>query len=367
MLSTREQYLLLNVIPGVGSTQLRRLLAAFEDDLARLWAASIETLQQVGGISPRLAQRLATGMRNDAALARELSLAARHQVRLVTLADAEYPERLRTIPDPPLALYIRGSLVEADQCAVAVVGARHASRYGLQAAEQLSEALAQRDVTIVSGLARGIDAAAHRGALQAAGRTIAVLGSGFAHLYPAEHAPLAAQIAEHGAVISEYPMETRPLAHHFPRRNRIISGLSLGVVVVEAAARSGALITADCALEQGREVFAVPGPITAVTSQGTHGLVQQGAKLVTSVDDVLEELGLNEAPAMARVSGASAEEIRLPESERRIFACLRREPRDLEAIAEESGLALPEVSCLLLQLELNRLVRQLPGKHFVRA
>ncbi len=354
MLTTRERYLLLNLIPDVGSACLRRLLDAF-GDLERIWRAAPEALLRVRGIGPVLAQRLTEGIRNEAALAQELSRASRAGVRIVTPADPEYPEPLRTIPDPPLALYIRGSLVAADAQAVAVVGSRYASPYGLQAAEQISETLAQRGVTVVSGLARGIDAAAHRGALAAGGRTLAVLGSGFGYLYPAEHEPLAAQVAEHGAVLSEYPMEMRPLPHNFPRRNRIISGLSLGVVVVEAAARSGALITADCALEQGREVFALPGPVTASTSHGTHRLIQQGAKLVTSVEDILEELG------------PSAGTRELPGAARRVSACLRREPRDLEAIAEESGLALPDVSSSLLQLELSRLARQLPGKHFVRA
>jgi len=269
----------------------------------------------------------------------------------------------------------------------------------LQAAERLAYELALRGITIISGLARGIDGAAHRGALKAGGRTIAVLGSGLNRLYPPEHLELAEQIAKQGAVISEYPMETEPLPHNFPRRNRIISGLSHGVVVVEAGPKSGALITTDCALEQGREVFAVPGPITSVVSQGTHNLLKQGAKLVTSVDDILEEL----SPLLAQGSGVRAQtstaegsglrvqaeppalspeplchrapnpqpravpELQSPDIEQRVLTSIGIEtPLYVDAIAERSGLAAHEVSAALLQLELKQLVRQLPGKRFVR-
>jgi DNA processing protein len=272
--------------------------------------------------------------------------------------------------------------------------------YGLQCAERLAYDLALRGVTVVSGLARGIDAAAHRGALKTSGRTIAVLGGGLSRIYPPEHQGLADQIVRQGALISEYPMEAAPLPHHFPRRNRLISGLSLGVVVVEASQRSGALITADCALEQGREVFAVPGPMTAVTSQGTHQLLKQGARLVTSVEDILEELRLiplsagppaaggvamqpladpsaDEAQAepldsallrSGRIpSAVEGESTRLPPPERRVFACVdAHEPRYIDAIVDDSGLSLPEVSSALLHLELKQVIRQLPGKQFIR-
>ena len=368
MITNRERLILLNLIPEVGSTRLRRLLDAF-GDLERVWAASPEALQHVEGIGPGLAQRLVEGRRDTARLEQELTTARRHGVTVLTLDDPDYPERLRTIPDPPLALYVNGTLSPQDDIAVAVVGSRHASLYGTQCAERLGYALALRGVSVVSGLARGIDAAAHRGALKAPGRTIAVLGSGLAQLYPSEHADLAAQVAARGAVISEYPMETLPLPHNFPRRNRIISGLSLGVVVVEASARSGALITADCALEQGREVFAVPGPMTSVTSQGTHGLLKQCARLVTSVDDILEELRLREEPRAASIEarGAAVAAPAVAGCEERILSCVsEREPRDIDVIAAESGLPMPEVSSFLLQLELKRRIRQLPGKQFIR-
>ena len=363
MMDDRERLILLNLIPGLGSATLRRLLDGF-GGVDRLWAAGPEELQQAGGITPLVAQRLAAGRQDDGRLARELSLAQRAGAQVVTLADADYPAMLRTIHDPPVVLYVRGAL-NAEEPAVAVVGSRSASLYGLQCAEHLSEDLALRGIAVVSGLARGIDAAAHRGALKASGRTIAVLGSGLNRLYPPEHDRLAAQIAQQGAVISEFSMETLSLPQYFPRRNRIISGLSLGVVVVEAAHRSGALITADCALEQGREVFAVPGPMTAVTSQGTHHLLKQGARLVTSVEDILEELRLVPEPAQAAQDHMAVAALSGPAQ--RVAACVsEREPRHLDAIAAASGLAVSEASALLLDLELRRMVQQLPGKRFVK-
>jgi len=362
----RERLIRLNLIPELGSTWLRRVLDAF-GGLDRLWAADVQELARVAGITPQAAERLAAAREDDARFEQELALAERCGAAIVTLADAAYPNRLRTIPDPPLALYLRGALTEADLTAVAVVGSRRGSPYGLRCAERLSEDLALRGVTVVSGLAVGIDGAAHRGALRSGGRTLAVLGSGLERVYPPAHERLADQIAEQGVVLSEYPLETAPLPHHFPRRNRLISGLALGVIVVEASARSGALITADCALEQGREVFAVPGPMTSETSEGTHRLLKQGARLVTSVEDVLEELRLSPRVVHAEGPVGAVSAQALPERERQVFACVREDsPQDIDAIVSRSGLPTPEVSSLLLQLELKRLVRQLPGKQFMR-
>lgn len=396
MLTGRERLILLNLIPDIDALRLQRLVEAF-GSLGQLWRASAQDLQQVEGIGPGLARRIAAGCRDDARLERELSLAQRHQVRIITVEDPEYPPLLQAIHDPPLALYVRGELTVADGVAVAVVGARRASLYGTQCAERLAYDLALRGVTVISGLARGIDSAAHRGALRAGGRTLAVLGSGLARLYPPEHESLAQQITQHGALISEYPMETPPVPHNFPRRNRVISGLSRGVVIVEAAQRSGALITADCALEQGRDVFAVPGPMSSVTSQGTHQLLKEGARLVTSVEDILEELGLLTPQPKSR-SGASqgAEPVTrrgvqgspssdgpalavapreqdpaptaLSEGEQRILQCLdEHEPRSIDAIAAHSGLALSDVASTLLHLELKHVVCQQPGKQFVKS
>ena len=364
----RERLIQLNLVPEIGSARLRRLLEAF-GTLDALWVAPQRALEQLGGLKPELAERLAACRTDAARLRGELEAAVRADAAIITLADQGYPERLRAIADPPPVLYVSGAFEPADATAVAIVGARHASAYGLQCAERLAYELALRGVTIVSGLARGIDAAAHRGALTAGGRTVAVLGSGLSRVYPDEHAALADQVARQGAVLSEYPMASAPMPYNFPRRNRIISGLSLGVVVVEAARRSGALITADCALEQGREVFAVPGPMAAATSQGTHELIKQGARLVTSVEDIVEELRLTPAgprPADARpddAAGAAA----LPEAAQRVLACVSREPMSIDAIAGQTGVGASEASSLLLDLELRRMIRQLPGKQFVRA
>ncbi len=301
---------------------------------------------------------------DERSVERELALAQRHGACIITQADADYPAVLRLIPDPPAVLYLRGTLTAADAVAVALVGSRRASLYGLQSAERLAYELALRGVTVVSGLARGIDGAAHQGALNGSGRTLAVLGCGLSRIYPPEHDKLAEQVAAHGALISEYPMDAQPMPYNFPRRNRLISGLSQGVVVVEASHRSGALITADCALEQSREVFAVPGPMTSATSHGTHRLIKDGARLVTSVEDILAELGLS--PLEASLP-PSAEPIRLPEAERKVFEALdARAPRYIDAIAHQSGVAMPELAAALLQLELKRLIQQLPGRQFIR-
>ena len=372
MRNNRERFILLNTVSEIGSTRLRRLLEAF-GTIERISSATPQALQQVEGIGPMLSQRIAAACRDERRLERELAQATAHGATILTLEDAAYPQSLRTIHDPPLALYVRGTLESSDAIAVGIVGARRASSYGLQAAQRLGYDLALRGVTVVSGLAVGIDGAAHCGALDAGGRTLAVLGSGLARLYPPEHRELAERIVAQGAVISEYPMETLPLPHNFPRRNRLISGLSLGAVVVEAGPRSGALITADCALEQGREVFAVPGPITSVVSQGTHELLRHGAALVSSVEDILEALRLTPQPVArtaAREDGAGAQAApgALPDVERRVFTCVEDgEPSYVDAIAARSGLAVPQVCSALLQLELKHLVRQLPGKQFVRA
>ena len=366
MRTDRDHLIALSLVPELGARRARRLTEGF-GSLERLAAASAEALRRAGLNSP-LAARVSAACRDEDGLRRELERAQRAGVAIITLADEGYPERLKTIIDPPLALYVRGALADADAVAVGIVGSRRASLYGLECAERLAYELSLRGITVVSGLALGIDGAAHQGALKASGRTLAVLGSGLGRLYPPEHASLAKSVAAQGAVLSEFPMETMPLPSHFPRRNRIISGLSLGIVVVEAARRSGALITADCALEQGREVFAVPGPMTSTTSQGAHELVKQGARLVTSVDDILEELRLVPAASKAAASdGEPPSALALAEPERRVVACLnRREPRDIETLAVESGLAMPELSSLLLQLELKQRVQQLPGKRFVR-
>jgi DNA processing protein len=304
------------------------------------------------------------------------------QGNLIAIADDGYPARLRAIADPPAVLYCEGRIEPKDRQAVAIVGARRATPYGLQATETLARELSGAGFTVVSGLARGIDAAAHRAALEAGGRTIAVLGCGLDMTYPPEHARLREEIAGCGAVLTEFPAGTAPKPSHFPQRNRIISGLALGLVVVEAAEDSGSLITARRALEQGREVFAVPGSIDAPLSRGPHGLIKQGAKLVETVDDIIEELlpqlirtPLGQDLAATEAAGASKRRSVLPKAkelpnlspeERLLLDQMSRDPLYLDDLTERSGLTPAGVAGILLGLELKDLVRQLPGQRYYR-
>ncbi len=298
-------------------------------------------------------------------------------IRKIAVEDPEYPKILKTLHRPPQALYVNGSFKEEDNLAVAIVGSRRASRYGIEMSERLGYDLALCGVTVVSGMARGIDSAAHRGALKAKGRTIAVMGSGHDHIYPAENRELYKRIAESGAVISEFENDVSPLARNFPIRNRIISGLSIGIVVVEAAKSSGALITADFALEQGREVFAVPGKISSITSEGTHELIKQGAKLVQSAEDIIEELSLHEIEPMAveerpineaKISRKTTRYIynSLTRDERKVYKTLSDEPSYIDDVVKVSGVESRMAPKVLLALELKRLIKELPGKQFIR-
>lgn len=302
---------------------------------------------------------------------REMKALERMRVAVVTCLDPSYPARLKTIPDPPPLLYVSGALDQADQHAIAVVGARRPTPAGRLLTEQLSRDLASLGFTIVSGLARGMDAAAHRGALQAGGRTIAVLGCGIDRTYPSEHQALRGQIEANGAVMTELPVGSYPHGYHFPRRNRIISGMSLGVVVTEAAVQSGSLITARLAAEQGREVFAVPGFVREENSRGPNGLIKQGAKLVEHVGDIVEELlpqltstFRQRVTACAASSGESPP--RLGEQETTLYRALSYEPTHIDDLIARTGLLPAEVSALLLSLELKNVARQLPGPSYLR-
>ncbi len=283
-----ERFLILNMVENLGSVRTQALLKHF-GSLEEIFQAKERGLKEVKGIGEKIAFEIIQSIRRID-LKKELDLIKRYNIKIVSFLDKGYPKNLKNIYDPPIALYVLGDLVPQDDAAIAIVGSRLASFYGIQQAERLGFELASRGVTVVSGLARGIDSSAHRGALKAGGRTLAVLGSGLLNIYPKEHRGLAEEISENGAVISEFPMRTIPERGNFPKRNRIISGLSLGVVVVEAAQRSGALITSDIAMEEGREVFAVPGKVDSITSRGTNRLIKQGAKLVETANDILEEL-----------------------------------------------------------------------------
>jgi DNA processing protein len=320
---------------------------------------------------PGLTEKLGV-VQQGRVFAREMERLQATEVGVTTLGEADYPEALRWIPEPPPVLYIWGTLQHADSLAVAVVGSRKPSPYGQLAAQRLSAELAQYGFTVVSGLARGVDSLAHQGALQAGGRTIAVLGSGINVVYPPEHHRLYEAIREQGAVVSEFPFDTKPDRWNFPRRNRIISGLTLGTLVIEASDQSGSLHTARHALEQGREVFAVPGRIDAPSSRGTNNLIKRGAKLVAGLDDILEEFP--EAVRLAvRQRSTAPVPLDTPQTptdltpdEARVLGSVPPEETHIEAIIHASQLPAQAVASILLTLELRGLVRQFPGKLFVR-
>ena len=298
-------------------------------------------------------------------------------IRRITLNDKEYPANLRNIYDPPKVLYVNGGFDRRDEIAVAVVGSRRASIYGLEMAEKFGYELAARGITVISGMAIGVDSAAHRGALKAKGRTRAVMGSGHGRIYPAQNKRLYADIALNGAVVTEYEDEVEPLPYNFPRRNRIISGLALGVVVVEAARNSGALITANFAAEQGRTVFAVPGKASSHTSAGTNELIKDGAALVQSAEDIIEELSIKEIEpagggsrdqADSKIAGMTKAYIynSLTRDERMVYKALSDEPTYIDDIMDRAGIDIKKISKALLALELKDLIKEVPGKQFVK-
>ncbi len=354
------------LIDGVGPQTRQSLLRRFGSPRAVL-AAGPGELREVEGVGPKLTGKiLAAGGAVD--VEEELALCRQHGIDILIESDPRYPRLLREIADPPGVLFVRGRLEARDALAVGIVGTRHATHYGLRQAERLAGSLARAGLTVVSGLARGIDAAAHRGALQAGGRTIAVLASGVMNIYPPEHENLAAEVAACGALVSEQPARAAPLAGSFPQRNRLISGLALGVIVVEAAQRSGALITARHAMEQGREVFAVPGNADSRASGGCHRLIRDGAKLIETADDVLEELG----PLVEAAPGSDGQVVRHPaelmlnETERQVLAAVATEATSIDQVVAASGLPVAAVLATLSVLEIRRLVRRLSGSTVVR-
>jgi DNA processing protein len=355
-------------VDGLGPVKLRRLLDVFGSARAILSAKRAELIA-TPGIGPKLASAILQPS-NEGELEQELADLARAQVRVLFEDDEEYPAGLREIYDAPVFLTVRGSLEPRDQLAVAIVGSRHCTRYGVDQAERFARGLAAHGVTVVSGLARGIDGAAHRAALAAGGRTIAVLASGLGNIYPPEHVELADRVAEQGSVLSEARLGGVPLAGLFPLRNRIISGISLAVLVVEAAERSGALSTAHHGIQQNRDVFAVPGRLTDPASKGTNKLIRLGATLVTSPEEILEHLGPVE---MVRPSSSSADEagpVTMPaglsEAEQKIWVALAGEELPADLVMERTGLDAPTVSASLLTMELRRLAERLPGSLFRR-
>jgi DNA processing protein len=355
-----------SAIPGIGRVRISQLREHF-GSLQDAWKAPEGKLKQAG-LDSRSIDALVT-MRPRMSLDDEMEKLERYKVRVLTCDDPLYPFRLKEIYDYPPVLYVRGSLPAQDEPCLAVVGTRRPTIYGRQVTEEIVSDLARSGITVVSGLARGIDTVAHRTALDAGGKTMAVFGSGLDIVYPGENARLARDIMEHGALVSEYPLGVRPKAENFPLRNRIMSGLSLGVLVVEAGERSGALITAHQAAEQNREVFVVPGSILSPASQGTNRLIQEGAKLVRNYTDILEELNL----AIA-VQQAEMKEVNLtegpeagPSIESVVLKQLSSEPSHIDEICRRSGLSMPEVSSTLAMLELRGIARQVGSMNYVLA
>ncbi|HVU88372.1 MAG TPA: DNA-processing protein DprA [Pirellulales bacterium] len=357
----------LAMVPGIGPRMTVALLQHFGSAAAVL-AAAPSDLRTVQGIGTKLSQAIARAPASEDA-EREIERCRRSGIAVLTPRMPDYPRMLREIHDPPPVLFSRGTIETRDALAIAIVGSRHATQYGLAQAERLAGSLARSGLTIISGLARGIDAAAHRGALSAGGRTIAVLGSGLANIYPPEHGALADEVAAAGCVLSECPPQTQPMSGAFPQRNRLISGLSLGVLVIEASLQSGALITARHASEQGRDIFAVPGRVDSRVSHGCHRLIRDGAKLVESADDVLEELGpLVEATTDA--TGQSVHhpaELMLNDLERQVLAAVAVDATTVDHVVTASGLPTPQVLATLSALEMRRLVRRLGGNRVARA
>ena len=358
--------ILLALTPDVGPILRGRLLEFFGDSQAVV-AASESDLQRVQGVGPKISRRIVNA-RHEVQLDAQLAIAREHGLRILLPGGDGYPRMLREIPDPPGVLFVRGTLEAADQMAVAIVGTRRPTRYGQQQAERLAGGLARAGITVVSGMARGIDGAAHRGALAAGGRTIAVLASGVLNPYPPEHAKLADEIAAQGAVLSEVAPTMPPLSGMFPQRNRIISGLTLGTVVVEAADRSGALITARHAMEQGREVFAVPGQVDSPVSSGPHRLLRDGAKLVTCIDDVLEELGplAEAAPDLRGGTIRAAAELKLNDLEHAVLQAIDPSGSLLDEVAAACEMPIHRILSTVSVLESRRLVRKLGGNRVSR-
>lgn len=366
-LPSRHEYapwLALTRVRGLGAVGCKKLLTQFADPV-KIFSATPAELKSIDGMQSDALEGLMS-FSDWAGVEEEMRRIDAAGVSLIRFTDKNYPARLRTIADPPPFLYVKGELRTADDRAVAIVGSRSASDYGRRVARDLARGLASRGFTVVSGMARGIDGMAHEATLNAQGRTIAVLGSGVDRAYPPEHEQLYQRISENGAVISELPIGTRPLAFNFPARNRLISGLSLGVVVVEATEKSGSLITASLALEQGREVFAVPGEVGASRSRGAHQLIRQGAKLVETVNDIIEEI----APQLSKRDGAgeTTERRELPaqaaDDVRKIFALLQEHALHIDEVIEASGLSPSKVSEILLNLELQGFLQQLPGNRY---
>ncbi|MCM8770349.1 MAG: DNA-processing protein DprA [Candidatus Omnitrophica bacterium] len=354
----------------LGYRRFKRLLEHF-GSLQKIIQASGDELRRTEGIGEKLASSITSIKNQD--LEKEFEAVRKLNLKIITINDRNYPQNLKEIYDPPILLYVKGDFAPQDERGIAIVGSRRASFYGLNCAERFAFELAGFGFTIISGMARGVDTAAHKGALKQKGRTIAVMGSGFEHIYPPENKELVEKISQNGAVISEFPLAVLPHPHNFPRRNRIISGLSRGVLVIEAARNSGALITADFALEQGREVFSLPGEIDSVNSCGTNFLIKQGAKLVSCVEDIIEELNIDFrniaegiSPRKEEDKISESKDRELDKEEKMVYRNLSRQPLTVDEICDVCNEDVSKIMAVLSRLQLKRMVQQLPGKRFVR-
>ena len=354
-------WIALKGVPGIGNLLFKRLFQHFKTPEAVLQAPG-EKLLQVEGMTPRLARAIA-GHGIPEKAKRDLDLAFKKGYKIITLADTAYPPLLLEIPDPPPILYVCGNL-RTSLLNIAIVGSRNATKYGLTITRHLGADLASLGITVVSGMALGIDTAAHYGALAGHGNTIAVLGSGLDRIYPASNKNLFYKIAEQGAVISEFPLDTEPESHNFPQRNRIISGICHGTVIVEATRRSGSLITARMAAEQNRDVFAVPGSVHSFKSTGTHTLIKQGAKLVENAQDIVEEFDLVLTPPTWPENTGAKTLMELTPDESRVLKLLGPYPTHIDNLVRKISIAPGSLSGILLHLELKGLIQQSPGNLF---
>jgi DNA processing protein len=366
-MDSREAFVVLNMVEHVGPVRVRQLLQHF-GDAAAILRASKQQLMFVRGIGEDTAEAISSWEKN-VDLAAELKRCEEFGCHVVTQDDAEYPEMLRQIYDPPIVLYVKGTLTSADKNGVAIVGSRQTTHYGIEVARKFGYQLAYVGVTVVSGGARGIDTAAHQGALSAKGRTICVLGTGINIVFPPENAELFARISENGAVMSQYPFNRKADKQSFAIRNRIVAGMTLGTVVVEANMTSGALITSNFATEYGRQVFAVPGRIDSPRSKGCHDLIKKGAKLCEGAEDILSEFeylfpASNRPPSVNETGILPT--LTLSDNEQKVYDALDKEPKPMDDVIRQCDLPSSAVSVALLSLEMKRAVRQIPGKLFLR-
>ena len=363
-MSDLKYWLALNFLPDIGPVIARRLISVFGNP-ENIFQMPGSELRKIEGLGENRVKSI-VGFKQWDVIHKEIVHTIKNNARLIAFNDEAYPEGLKRIPDAPLIFYVKGEIKDEDKYAIAIVGSRTPTNYGLQIAEKMAHKIAGYGLTVVSGMARGIDAASHRGALRAKGRTIAVLGSGIDVPYPPENKGLMNAISSSGAVISEFPLSTKPNRENFPRRNRIISALSLGVVVVEATVDSGSLITVGYALEQGKEVFAVPGNITSKNSKGTNDLIKKGAKLVEGAEEIIDELR-PQIKGILKEDNLVAEKT-LPEmtdDEKRFYNYLGNEPKHIDVISRENNISVNKTLSILLSLELKGVVRQTEGKNFV--